>query len=134
MPCSAVSFAAVIALNSYNGETGVDCGGGGCADCAVTPPPTCTSCSDSTLVGACNSAGQRCSLVDNVCSLWTDSSCTGGTTTDNCPAQATKSLCDFQTGTSSSYACSWCPNSYSGATTANGGTCMKAENLAGSCG
>jgi len=100
------------------------------ANCAVPTVGTCASMAredcqyDETHGGLC----KYCSNIK---------SCIEGTTcpiADNCNTQTNKTACDAQSGDSFNFDCGWCPNSYSGGTSANGGTCMKAENLAASCG
>ncbi|MFZ3077455.1 MAG: hypothetical protein WA139_03310, partial [Candidatus Aenigmatarchaeota archaeon] len=102
------------------------------ASCGTT---ACTNPSSYTNEYDCSAGGcQWCSFGGGACKDLSYSCPTTGGTVDNCIAQTSQSACNAQSGDSFSFDCGWCPNSYSGGTSANGGTCMKAENLAGSCG
>lgn len=66
--------------DTYPGQRCVDNGlgvGELVVDTINCPITACTKCSDNTAVGACSSAnpGKKCSEVNGVCSLYTDSNC-----------------------------------------------------------
>jgi len=136
-PCAASStYVTSPTCSGAVSGTGANCGYYWCAS-PSTPSNTCVqSPANCASTGCASRTPATCGNTD--CKLCASTmSCIDYNAdcplADNCNTQTSEAACNAQSGGSSSYACGWCPNSYNGGTSPNGGTCMKATDLAANC-